>query len=64
MKNLVISIKASSLKHGFVMISQNDIRKKGLPSNTPYNLCHLLAVNYKDGECIKILTDEKYKLQR
>lgn len=47
-KNMVVKINSSSLKHGFIMVAQEDHRKKGLPSNTPYNVCHCIVMAYKN----------------
>ena len=55
--NLVVKIKASALKHGFVMVTQEDHRKKGLPDNTPYNVCHLVGLNYKNNKITTKLED-------
>jgi hypothetical protein len=52
-----MKIESESLNHGFVMIAQEDHRKKGLPSNTPYNVCHLIALSCKDGKVVKKISD-------
>jgi hypothetical protein len=46
------------------MVAQEDHRKKGLPNNTPYNVCHFIAINYKNGKILAKLADEKYMYQR
>ena len=57
---MLVKIDSKSLKHGFVMVAQADHRAKGIPSNTPYNVCHLIAINYRDGKVLKKISDEKY----
>ena len=37
---------------------------KGLPNNTPYELCHIIAITYKDDRVLKKIADEKYLYQR
>jgi general stress protein CsbA len=63
-RNLVVKIDAKSLKHGFVMVAQEDHRRKGLEPNTPYNVCHFMGTNYKNGKMLKKMSDEKYMYQR
>jgi hypothetical protein len=43
-KSLVVKISENSFKHGFVMVTQEDHRKEGLPVNTPYSMCHIIAL--------------------
>lgn len=41
------------MKQGFIMATQRDHRKDGLAPNTPYNLAHMIAVEYKKGKLIR-----------
>lgn len=63
-KSLVIKIKPNSIKHGFIMATQRDHRKDGIPSNTPYNLTNIIALNYKKGKLLNEISNEKYLYQR
>lgn len=56
-KSLLMKIKSGTFKHGFVMVSQRDHRKEGLPPNTPYNLCHVIALTYKNGKVVRKIAD-------
>ena len=53
MKSIVLKIAENSFKHGFVMVTQKDHRKDGLPPNTPYNMNHLIALEYKKGKIVR-----------
>jgi len=46
------------------MISQHDHRQNGLPANTAYSLCRLIALTYKNGKVIRKIADESYLYQR
>ena len=63
-KTLLITMNSGSWKDGFVMLSQSDHRMKGLPPNTHYSLCHILAITYRHGKVVKKIADESYLLQR
>jgi hypothetical protein len=52
-KSLVIRIAENSFKHGFIMATQGDHRKDGLPANTPYSMNHIIALEYKKGKLIR-----------
>jgi hypothetical protein len=56
-KSLFVRLKPNCFQNGFFMISQSDHRKKGLPPNTPYNLCHIIGFNFKKGKVIKKISD-------
>jgi hypothetical protein len=46
------------------MVAQEDHRKRGLPDNTPYNVTHMIGLNYHKGKVAQKLADEKYMYQR
>lgn len=63
-KSLVMKIPEGSLKHGFVMATQKDHRKDFLPPNTPYNMNHIMALEYKKKKLTREISNEKYLYQR
>lgn len=52
-KSLIVKISENSFEHGFIMASQKDHRKDGLPPNTPYSLNHIISLEYKKGKIIR-----------
>lgn len=49
MKFSLIKSKAGSFSEAFYLFAQSDHRKKGLPMNTPYELCHVISFCFKNG---------------
>jgi hypothetical protein len=63
-KNLSIKIEGNTFKHGFFMVCQHDHRQEGLPANSPYSLCRLIALTYTNGKVLRKIADESYLYQR
>lgn len=60
----MIKIKENTFNEGYLMISQSDHRSKGLPANTPYSHCHIIALTYKNNKVQKKISDFNYRYQR
>ena len=59
-----LRIKLSEFTNGFFMVSQTDHRHEGLPPNTPYVLCNIMAFILENGKCVKKVSNKSQKYVR